>query len=123
MIDDKYQYPKLKCPCCQKGTRAPLLPEHLQMTGERLTAVISYLMAVLKMTRRDTQTLLKDLWGVDISVGSVQKGWEETADAVQAPYEELAEALPTEPVVNGDETGSRTNGDKRWVWVMCTPWL
>ena len=122
-VVSEYQYPKLKCPCCQKGTRAPLLPEHLQMTGERLTAVISYLMAVLKMTRRDTQTLLKDLWGVDISVGSVRKGWEETAGAVQAPYEELAEALPTEPVVNGDETGSRTNGDKRWVWVMCTPWF
>jgi transposase len=35
----------------------------------------------------------------------------------------IHQALPTEPVVNRDETGSRTNGDKRWVWVLCSPWF
>ena len=119
----EYQYPKLVCPCCQKGTRAPLRPEHASETGERLTAVISYLLSVRKMTRRDAQALLHDLFGVDISVGSVQNAWEETADAVAAPCTELAEALAAEPVLNCDETGSRTNGDKRWVWVLCAPWF
>jgi hypothetical protein len=44
-------------------------------------------------------------------VGSVQKAWEETADAVEAPYTELEEALATEPVLNSDETysGSRNS--------------
>ena len=119
----EYQYPKLVCPCCQKGTRAELRPEHAHQIGERLTAVISYLIVARKMTRRDVQATLQQLFGVDISVGSVQKAWEETADAVQAPYEELAQALPAEPVINSDETGSRTNGDKRWVWVLCAPWF
>ena len=119
----EYQYPTLVCPCCQKGTRAQLRPEHASETGERLTAVISYLISVRKMTRRDVQALLHDLFGVDISVGTVQKAWEETADAVAAPYTELAAALAAEPVLNCDETGSRTNGDKRWVWVLCAPWF
>ena len=119
----EYQYPKLVCPCCQKGTRAELRSEHAHQIGERLTAVASYLISVRKMTRRDVQAILQDLFGVDISVGSVQKAWEETADAVAAPYQELAEALPSEPVLNSDETGSRTNGDKRWVWVLCSPWF
>ena len=26
--------------------------------------------------------------------------------------------MPQEPVVNADETGHRTNGDKRWLWVF-----
>ena len=91
--------------------------------GERLTAVVSYLISARKMTRRDVQSTLQDLFGVDISVGSVQKAWEETADAVAAPYTELEQALPSEPVLNGDETGSRTNGDKRWVWVLCSSWF
>jgi transposase len=69
------------------------------------------------------QAVLQDLFGVDISVGSVQKAWEETADAVEAPYTELEQSLPSAPVLNSDETGSRTNGDKRWVWVLCSPWL
>ena len=119
----EYQYPKLVCPCCQKGTRAELRPEHEHEIGERLTATISYLIGARKMTRRDVSATLHDLLGVDISVGSVQKAWEETADAVAAPYTELEQALPTEPVLNGDETGSRTNGDKRWVWVLCSPWF
>ena len=119
----EYQYPKLVCPCCQKGTRAELRSEHVHEIGERLTAVVSYLISARKMTRRDVRATLQDLFGVDISVGSVQKAWEETADAVEAPYAELEEALPTEPVLNSDETGSRTNGDKRWVWVLCSSWF
>jgi transposase len=119
----EYQYPKLVCPCCQKGTRAELRPEHQHQIGERLTAAVSYLIGSRKMTRRDVAATMQDLFGVDISVGSVQKAWEETADAVAAPYTELEQALPTEPVLNGDETGSRTNGDKRWVWVLCSSWF
>jgi transposase len=119
----EYQYPKVVCPDCQKGTRAETRPEHQHQNGERLTAVISYLIGLRKMTRRDVAATLRDLFGVDISVGSVQKAWEETADAVVAPYTELEQALPTEPVLNGDETGSRTNGDKRWVWVLCSSWF
>lgn len=119
----EYQYPKLVCPCCQKGTRAELRPEHEHENGERLTATISYLIGLRKMTRRDVSATMQDVFGVDISVGSVQKAWEETADAVAAPYTELEQALPTEPVLNSDETGSRTNGDKRWVWVLCSSWF
>jgi transposase len=119
----EYQYPKLVCPCCQKGTRAELRPEHAHQIGERLTAVVSYLISARKMTRRDVQATLQDLFHVDISVGSVQKAWEETADAVAAPYAEVQEALATEPVINSDETGSRTNGEKRWVWALCSSWF
>lgn len=119
----EYQYPKLVCPGCQRGTRAELRAEHAHQVGERLTAVVSYLICARKMTRRDTRATLQDLFGVDLSVGSVQKAWEETADAVEAPYAELEEALATEPVLNGDETGSRTNGEKRWVWALCSSWF
>src|SRR5258708_37109411 len=75
------------------------------------------------MARRDVQATLKDLFGVDISVGSVQKAWEETADAVEAPYAEVQEPLTTEPVINSDETASRTNGEKSWVWEFSSSWF
>jgi hypothetical protein len=122
-VVSEYQYPKLVCPCCGEGTRAELRPEHERETGERLTAVIGYLIAARKMTRRDGRATLQDLLGVDLSLGSVQKAWEETAEAVEAPYTEMEQALAHEPVLNGDETGSRTNGDKRWVWVLCSSWF
>src|SRR5205823_3709725 len=38
--------------------------------------------------------------------------------AAAAPYDELQAALPTQSVLNADETGHRTNGDKRWIWAL-----
>ncbi len=56
-----------------------------------------------------------------ISLGSTQKAWEEASAAVAAPCQELAQALPHQPVLNSDETGHRTNGDKRWLWALVAP--
>src|SRR5450759_455524 len=41
----EFQYPKLVCPCCQKGTRAEVRSEHAHEIGERLTALVSYLIS------------------------------------------------------------------------------
>jgi transposase len=56
--------------------------------------------------------------GIEISLGSTQKGWEETSQAVAAPCQELEKQLKNEPVLNVDETGWRTNGDKRYLWAF-----
>ena len=34
------------------------------------------------------------------------------------PCRELEQKLKDEPVINADETGWRTNGSKRFVWVF-----
>src|SRR5450759_4214622 len=85
----EYQYPKVVCPSCGKGTRATIAPEIQSGQGEQLTALIAYLTIVRKMTRRDVEGLLQDLLHLSLSVGTIQKAWEETSDAVQAPYQEL----------------------------------
>ncbi len=38
--------------------------------------------------------------------------------AVADPCAELEEQLPHEPVINSDETGYRTDGEKRWLWAF-----
>ena len=62
--------------------------------------------------------MLADVLGIDISLGSTQKAWEEVSQAVQQPVQQLQEQLPQEAVLNVDETGWRTNGDKRWIWAL-----
>lgn len=49
---------------------------------------------------------------------STQAAWAETSAAVAAAYGELEAAVPHEPILNADETGHRTNGDKRWLWTF-----
>jgi hypothetical protein len=51
-------------------------------------------------------------------LGSTQKAWEEVSQAVEQPVQQLQEQLPREAVLNADETGWRTNGDKRWMWAL-----
>jgi transposase len=114
----EYDCPYVVCPSCGKATQAPVPKAVAGQFGPQLTALIAYLTVVCRIPRRLVQTLLEDALHVPISLGSTQAAWEEASDAVTAPCEELAAALPHQPVLNGDETGHRTNGDKRWLWAI-----
>ena len=62
--------------------------------------------------------MLADVWSLEMSLGSTQKAWEEVSQAVEQPCQQLQEQLPREAVLNVDETGWRSNGEKRWIWVF-----
>jgi transposase len=107
-----------QCPDCGTITLAPLPDEHTPQFGPQLTALIAYLTVVCRMPRLVVQRFLEGALHIPISLGSTQHAWEETSAAVAATYAELEAALPHEAVVNADETGHRTNGDKRWLWTF-----
>jgi transposase len=117
----EYQCPHVVCPACGKTTQAPLPEAVAGQFGPQLTALIAYLTVVCRIPRRLVQTLLANALHVPISLGSTQAAWEEASEAVTAPCEELEAALAHQPVLNGDETGHRTNGDKRWLWAIVAP--
>ncbi len=66
-----------------------------------------------RLPRLVVQRLLEGALQISISLGSTQHAWEEASAAVTAPCQELEQALPQQPVLNGDETGHCTNGAKR----------
>lgn len=114
----EYQCPQVVCPACGKTTQAPLPAEVAGQFGPQLTALIAYLTVVCRLPRLLVQALLEGAVQIPISLGSTQKAWEEASVAVAEPYAELQQALPQQAVLNADETGHRTNGDKRWLWTM-----
>jgi len=73
---------------------------------------------VCRMPRRVVEALLAQVLGIEMSLGSTQKCWEEASEAVASPCRELEQHLKNEPVLNIDETGWRTSGDKRFLWVF-----
>jgi transposase len=114
----EYQCPLVVCPACGKTTRAPL-PEDVEgQFGPQLTALIAYLTVVCRLPRRLVQALLEGALHIPISVGSTQAAWEEASAAVAGPCHELEQALRHQPALNSDETGHRTNGDKRQLWAL-----
>lgn len=114
----EYRCHRRQCPDCATITVAPLPDEHANQFGPQLTALIAYLTVVCRMPRLVVQRFLEGALQIPISLGSTQNAWEETSAAVAAPYAELEAALPHEAVVNADETGHRTNGEKRWLWTF-----
>ena len=113
----EYQCPNVVCGRCGKTTRVPLPAEIRGDFGPQLTALIAYWTVVCRLPRRLVEAMLADVLGIEISLGSTQKAWEEVSRAVEQPHQQLQEQLPREAVLNVDETGWRTNGDKRWIWA------
>jgi hypothetical protein len=114
----EYQCHRVLCPECGKATRAAVPEEAGGHFGPQLTALVAYLTVVCRMPRRVVEALLGQVLGIDISLGSTQKCWEEASQAVAAPCQELQKQLKDEPVLNVDETGWRTNGAKRFLWAF-----
>ena len=114
----EYQCQSVVCPECGKATQAELPREAQGQFGPQLTALIAYLTVVCRMPRRMVRELLEQVLAIPLSLGSIQNSWEEASDAVAEPCAELERQLPHEPVVNSDETGYRTSGEKRWLWAL-----
>ena len=114
----EYQFPDVVCGQCGKTTHAPLPAEIAGQFGPQLTALVAYWTVVCRLPRRLVEAMLADVLGIEISLGSTQKAWEEVSQAVEQPVGQLQEQLPCEAVLNVDETGWRTNGDKRWIWAL-----
>ncbi len=114
----EYQCQCVLCPECGKATQAELPREAQGQFGPQLTALIAYLTVVCRMPRRVVQELLGQVLGTPLSLGSIQNSWEEASEAVAEPCTELEKQLAHEPVINSDETGYRTSGEKRWLWAL-----
>ncbi len=114
----EYQCHRVVCPECGESTRAKVPQEATGHFGPQLAALIAYLTVNCRMPRRVVEALLGQVLGIEISLGSTQKCWEEASQAVAAPCQELEEQLKHEPVLNVDETGWRANGDKRFLWAF-----
>jgi transposase len=117
----EYRCQSAVCPDCGKATQAELPQEARGQFGPELTALIAYLTVVCRMPRRVVQELLGQVLGIPLSLGSIQKSWEDASEAVAEPCTELEQQLAREPVLNSDETGYRTSGEKRWLWALVAP--
>ena len=115
----EYQCHKVACPHCGQATRAELPAEvQTSLFGPRLAGLIAYLTVGLRIPRRGVEQMLETVLGIEISLGSTQKLVEETSEALAATCQELEQQLPKEPVLNSDETGWRSMGERRWLWAL-----
>jgi transposase len=91
--------------------------------GPRLQAIVSVCSGAYRMSKREIEDLVEDFFGVPIALGSISNLEQETSEALEAPVQEVAEALRKAPVVHADETGWYERSKRAWLWAAVTAHL
>ncbi len=117
----EYRLHRLCCPHCKTIT-CGALPDGVPRTsfGPRLHAALGVLTGAYRLSKRQVAQLCSDLLGLTISIGMIAKLERVTADVLEQPVAELAEAVKTTEAANIDETGWREARLKAWLWVVAT---
>jgi len=117
----EHRLQRLRCPDCGAVARANLPGEVPPGAfGPRLQAAVATLAVRNRISRRDTVELTGELFGARLCAGSVDAILQRTAAALTVPYGELLHQTRASPVLNVDETGWRTCGDRRTLWGALT---
>ncbi len=115
----EYQRHRLGCPGCGETTCAEL-PEGVPQgqSGPRLMAFTALLMAYYRQSKRRTAEFLRTLLGQPCCPALAVKIENQVTAAVRPSYDELAAQLPAEEQLNIDETGTKQENDKAWLWTF-----
>lgn len=89
--------------------------------GVRLISLIAYLRTELRMTVRAICAYLKTVHDLVLSIGEIIEVLHRLREQGQAALRGLREQLRSSPVVHGDETGWREDGQAGYVWAFSTP--
>jgi transposase len=115
----EYQRHRLCCPCCGETTCAPLPPGvPIGQSGPRLMAFTGLLMAYFRQSKRRTAEFLSTLLNQPCCPALAVKMQNQVTAALRPAYQELAAALPAEPHVSADETATKEQNHKSWLWTF-----
>jgi transposase len=116
------EYQAFATPCaCGAVTRAELPPEVAGSAfGPQLQARVALLTGRYRLSRREAVEAMRDLFGVDVALGTVTAMERATSEALKAPYEEALKTVREEGVVHADETGWRNGLARAWLWIAVT---
>lgn len=99
------------------------LPEASELKGPifgpRLLASIGWLKSVGHCSYSTIETWMNDVLQVPVSRGYLAKICTGTiSQSLKHSYEELTQAIPSQPQLGSDETSINDNGKKHWIWCI-----
>jgi len=117
----EYQLLKYGCAACGKNSVAPLpagVPD--SAFGPKLMGLLVTLTGVFYLAKREAVQLIKELYGVDMGVGSVSNIEERVSKALDAIYGRIHRfVIESKFCKYFDETGWRDRGKRHYVWLAC----
>ena len=109
------------CPECGETTRAPWPAGVPSGTyGPRVHATVALCTGAYRWSKRTTQHVMDDLFGVPMRVGTISQSEQATTEGRGEPVEEARGAVAAQAVAHVDETSGRQGGKRAWLWVAVT---
>lgn len=118
----EYRRHRGHCPCCGITTTAELpagVP--LGQCGPRLAAFTGLLMGHFRQSKRRASMFLGDLLNIPCSPAWTVKIQNLVSEAVATPYEQLRGELQKQSQLYVDESPTKENKMKAWLWVAVAP--
>jgi transposase len=110
------------CDGCGHATQAQL-PDGVPQGafGPRLQAALALFTGCYHVSKRIVQSALGDLFGVDLSLGSVSATEQNVSAALEVPVTEAHQHVQQSTgAVHADETGWREARKRAWLWIAGT---
>jgi transposase len=118
------QVHRLVCPACGEATRAALPaggpPGGF---GPRVQAITALGTGAYHLSKRTTQSVLQDLFGVALCVGTISRLEHATVQAVTEPVAAARASVQVQPTAYVDETGWREGQQRAWLWTAVTAYV
>jgi transposase len=113
------------CPHCD-AWRSPTLDLSQQVFGQGriglgIASLVAHLRTALRMTIRQIQAYLHTIHHLWLSTGEIVELQHRVQKKTEKTVEDLKKKVQASPVIHGDETGWRQDGQNGYVWVLTTP--
>ena len=127
IIPQYVEHQSYECTCKKCGfVTTSELPERLTANIQydpQVSAWAAYLSVRQYLSYERIAELMKNWFNLPISEGTIDNMLANLTEKAQGVYEQIRKRVEQSPVVGGDETGIKINGDKAWLWTFQTPLL
>jgi transposase len=114
----EYRIYKGCCDTCHENHEGKL-PNGVTLKGfgPRAQGMISLLTSKYRLSKRLAKNWFHDVYAMPICIGSVSNIEHRVSQSLEAAYQEVANTIRKEKVVNVDETGHKERHENGWCWL------
>jgi transposase len=88
--------------------------------GPGVLAIVAVLTGMLNVSKRKALAMMNQVFSIPMSLGGLSNCEAQLAEALEQPYNEVAQHIRAQQVAHADETGwPRGNRQKGWLWTLC----
>lgn len=110
-----------RCKDCGELIYQPL-PDDVKRKyfGPGVLAIVAVLTGVLNTSKRKALAMMNQVFSVPMSLGGLSNCEAQLSDALEQPYNEVAQHVRVQQAAHADETGwPKGNRQKGWLWTLC----